>query len=160
MKKEINILRLLLIAVVVIIVAMVVVFVLGNEEVNYSELTEVKISKIGTMIPNGNEYTLTLKDGTWIASHNEIVWLEDNINKKIVDDVFANEIKNLLAENKVENWDGFNEENKYITDGEKFAFYMCFSDGTEVEASGYMAYPKTFGLVFKEFEEHYENLFG
>jgi len=160
MKKEINILRLLLIAVVVIIVAIVIVFVFGNERVNYSELTEVKISRMGTMLPNGNEYTLTFKNGTWIASYNEIIGLEDNINKKIVDDEFANEIKNLLAENKVQNWDGFNKHNKYITDGEKFDFYMRFSDGTEIQASGYMAYPKKFGLVFKEFEEHYEKLFG
>ena len=160
MKKGINVLRLIIITVVVIVAAIVVVFVLGNEKVNYNELIEVKISRNGTMIPGGTECTLTFKDGIWIATYNEMEGWDDNISEKIVDDVFANEIKNLLAKNKVQNWDGFNKENRYITDGEKFAFFMCFSDGTEIKASGYMVYPKNFDLVFNQFEECYEKLFG
>ncbi len=164
MKKEVNILRWIIIVAVTIIALMAAFavafnFVFEKEQVNYNGLTEVGIRHTGTMIPNGDEYKLSLQDGVWVASYNKIEWFEDNIQEKSVDEVFVNEIKRILSDNKVHKWDGFNKKNEFVTDGEKFIFYMCFSDGTKIEASGYMVYPKNFDSVFGAFKEKYTLLF-
>ena len=97
MKKEVNFLLVLAIAAVILVVTVALVFIFGNDRVNYDNLTEVKILRSGTMIPSGEEYGLKFQDGVWIATHNEIEWLEDNIKEMTVDDGFADEIKTTFT---------------------------------------------------------------
>lgn len=159
MKKEVNFLLVLAIAAVILVVTVALVFIFGNDRVNYDNLTEVKILRSGTMIPSGEEYGLKFQDGVWIATYNEIEWLEDNIKEMTVDDGFADEIRTILAKNKTHKWDDFHKKNAFISDGERFTFSMRFSDGTQIEASGYMAYPKHFFAVFEAFQEKYTQMF-
>ena len=58
---------------------------------------------MGTMLPVGNEYSLKLKNGVWVASHNRIEWFEDNITEKVVEEEFVSDIIKILKENKTQN---------------------------------------------------------
>ena len=103
-----------------------------------------------------DNYTLTLKNGEWIAAHNDG---SHGISEKVVDDIFVNEIKKLLDENKVNNWNGFNINFDELYDSTTIDFYMRFANGKEIQAHGYAVSPKNFYVVFKEFEKKYKVLF-
>ena len=165
MKKEVNMLKILLIM-GIIIIAGVIIFVFTKSQADYSKLTQVRIKVMGTMVPSGDEYTLSLKDGKWVASHNRIEWLEENTREKIVDDSFVNKIKGILNENTAHKWNSYNikyELKKKIgrisTDGTNYSFYMSFSDGTIITVEEYNIYPDTYMSVLNAFKKEFENLF-
>lgn len=156
----------LFISMCLILVIGVIVFALTRERVDYESLVQVNIKVMGTMVPNGDEYMLTYEGGQWSASHNEIVWLDDNISEAAVDAAFVDRIIEILEENKVHQWDNFSikEEiekqlGEIATDGINYSFYMLLADGTTVTVKEYNHYPETFMSVFNAFEEEFEGLF-
>lgn len=166
MKREINILRVGFIGVVFAVVIGLCIFFSGKGDVDYTKLTEVRIKQTGTMNPTGSAYALTRKNGTWVASHNRIGWSEDSISETEVDAAFADAIIKILEENKAHKWDDFNikyEIKKKLrssaTDGNRYAFYMCFSDGTKIEIEEYNTYPAGYKTAFEAIENRYEQLF-
>ena len=166
MKKEFNILKFLLITSIVII-AGILALTSTRDLVDYGQLTQVRIKVMGTMIPSGDEYALSLENGKWVASHEEIEWLEGPIREQVVDEKFVDQIREILKENKAHKWNSFNlkyEINKLAgsnsTDGTTYKFYMSFSDGTTITIDEYNLYPDTYMSVFHAFEKEFENLFG
>ena len=148
--KEKNLLKPLTFALILIIIVIILLCVVGNTNAKYKEITEVSLSRYGTIVGLHDEYTLTFEDGVWVATY---------CNKEFyVDEEFANNVIKTLQKNQVHRWDGFNKEFREMTDGEKFKFYMCFSDGTTVEASGYERFPFNFRPVLEAFEKQYEVL--
>ena len=142
-------------------------FIFSNSRVDYGELTEVRVKHMGTMIPSGDEYILTLENGGWVAACNQIDWNKDNINKLIVDDSFVSNIKEIFEENKAHKLDDFNVEfeiEKKLapiqTDGVNFKFYMRFSDGSVTEMEEYAIYPEKYRRISNAFEEQYKILFN
>lgn len=163
MKKEINLLRLgaLVLAGIVAVLCLLAFFSRGSR-VDYDNLTEVKIKVMGTMVPSGEEYRLTVQNGVWTASYNRIEWGKSSTISKTVDSSFANDIVKVLKKHKAHKWDGFNLEFKIadkigeaIMDGETYSFYMCFSDGHVTKAEGYGIVPNSFRAVFDAFEERF-----
>lgn len=158
--------RRLFIAIGMIFAISAVVLVLAKTQVDYRNLAQVKIKIVGTMVPSGNEYMLSYEGGTWIASHNEIVWMEDKLSEAAVDAAFTNRIIEILKENKAHKWDDFSLKREIgkklssiATDGENYSFYMYFSDGTAVAIEGYDDFPENFMSVFRAFEKEFETLF-
>lgn len=163
MKKEINLLPLLLLAVAAIIA---VVIGIAMKQQSCDELTEVRIEARGTMMYWRTEYALVQKDGVWIASYNDIDWGDEESGEKQVDDVFANRIKEILKENKAHKWDEFNikyEIEKQIgtisTDGIYYGFTLRFSDGSVIEDTVYNAHPESFSSVMGAFKTEFDGLF-
>ena len=159
MKKELNILRLILVVsvVLVVIVSLFVFFALNNR-VEYNELVSVSITRSNAFARVDFTYTLSLENGVWIATYSDTFFEEPD--ELVVDDAFANEIKKLLKENRVHKWDGFDVEREYIYDASSIYFSMRFSDGKEIKAHGYAASPRNFSDVFSGFEKRYEPLFA
>ena len=164
MKKKIIIILLLIGA--VILVGVAGIFLFGNKRVNYDALTEVKLKSAAGMPYNGVELKLTLQDGTWVAyrrrymDQNMSGELDEEISEKVVDDEFVQGIKKILSDNEVRKWDGFDKKDKHIMDGAGFTFDMRFSDGTEINAEGYMKYPDNYDEVYHAIAVQYEQLFG
>ena len=50
-------------------------------------------------------------------------------------------LEKVLETYSVRAWDGFEEDNPDVLDGEMFSFHAAFSDGTEIRASGSNAFP-------------------
>ena len=163
MKKEINILRLFLVAVAVIIIGLCLFFACNR--VDYDELTEVRIKVMGSLIMGGEEYTLSTVNGSWVAGWNQYEWGVENERQMVVDESFVSEIKQILKDEKAHKWNDYDFAIKIeeliaaiTTDGGSYSFYMSFSDGTVIEFDK-RAHPKTFFAVLNAFEERYMTLF-
>ena len=167
MKKEINLIVVLLLVLGIIIAGVAVTIGFTNKKVEYTDLTEVKISVTNPMSVHCDSYTLTLKNGTWFASYSEHFFVEDFENEVAVDEAFANRIIGTLEKYRVHRWDDFNIYNEIvkkvvesIPDGSTYSFYMQFADGSTVKTSAYNASPNGFMTVLKIFEEEFETLFA
>ena len=53
----------------------------------------------------------------------------------------------VLNENKVIKWDVFHDSDKYVLDGDSFSFSLTANDDIDISASGYMRWPKNYGIV-------------
>ena len=67
-----------------------------------------------------------------------------------VSDEQVKELVDLFNKCEVWKWDGFDERNPNVRDGDSFYFSLTVQDGKEINASGYMRYPETFGEVALE----------
>lgn len=160
MKKRKNII-LLPIAFLITVAIAITAVVASNNRVNYDNLTEVRIKKYNAMSMRGVEYKLVLKHGVWAVYYTETIPYDENVGRMVVHEEFVNRITRVLAENKAHKWDGYEKSPYvYISDGSDFAFYMCFSDGTEIEFESYGTGPKNFYVVLEEFEKQYTGLFA
>lgn len=64
----------------------------------------------------------------------------------------VNQIEGLLNFYQVSQWDGFNKRDDRVLDGDSFHFSVTTEDGKSIYASGYMMYPKNYGVVTNELE--------
>ena len=161
MKKEINILRLLLLGAAVLIAAAVLIL---SRQADYDDMTEARISVIAPQTVSWEEYTLQQRDDQWIAAGIDY-FREDTADETVVDEAFVEGIRNVLEENKAHRWNRFHLKYEFRkmmgsieTDGPTYRFYLHFSDGRTVEIDQYNACPDTFWTVFSEFEKRYEVL--
>ncbi len=58
----------------------------------------------------------------------------------------------LLNECEVMEWNGFNESNPNVLDGESFSFSATVNDGTTISAGGSNAYPKNYATLLHAIE--------
>ena len=58
-----------------------------------------------------------------------------------IDPSVAEALSGIIASRDLVSWDGFNENDPYVLDGEGFSMRLVFSDGTQAEASGENSFP-------------------
>ena len=75
---------------------------------------------------------------------------EENATKFEVPVIFEHELENLLKEYRVNKWYGFNKSDKLVLDGNSFELYVKMEENNQIDASGYMKWPKN----YKEFKEN------
>lgn len=68
------------------------------------------------------------------------------------------ELQEILNEYKIYKWNGFNEKNEDITDGSEFKLYVKYDSDFEIDASGYMKFPKGFDQFDKAMDEFFDSL--
>lgn len=89
------------------------------------------------------------------------VWIKPNgiadEDKKVftVDGSFVSRLEKFLEDNRVGRWNGFKKVDKNVLDGNQFELNIYLEDGTSVNASGYMRWPKNYAAV----KEGVENIF-
>ena len=66
-----------------------------------------------------------------------------DIDKKI-DKSYLKELANIINENKIYEWNGFNKHNKDVLDGYGFYLEVNYENGEVIKANGYMEYPKNY----------------
>ena len=81
---------------------------------------------------------------------------EDEAVIKDVDQEFLDKIKEIIVENHVEKWNGFNKSNKRIMDGNSFTLKVIMKNNQKIDAYGYMKWPNNYGTV----SEQFDGLFG
>lgn len=77
---------------------------------------------------------------------------QDKEKKYKVDANTVMEIEKLLTRYNVYQWNGFNGNDKNVLDGDSFGFYVNLKNGDKIESSGYMKWPKNYGIVKNELE--------
>ena len=110
----------------------------------------------GSMVNASVSYTLNLKDGVYTASVKPLYEPEEATKTVTVDDSFARELERLLVQYKVGKWNGFHKFNKMVMDGSNFGLSVIMTDGTSLDAHGYMKWPKN----YSEVRNGIEALFG
>ncbi|MBQ3049592.1 MAG: hypothetical protein IJC94_06520 [Oscillospiraceae bacterium] len=103
-------------------------------------------------------YTLTNEDGSYTATIKPKGAPEEEKLEFEVDESFAKELEAFLAENEVGRWNGFQKSNKTAADGKSFSLYITMADGSEVDARGYMKWPKNYNAVSAGITEIFEKL--
>jgi len=93
----------------------------------------------------------------------DIKWNEDKLIARIKPNGVADEnatiidikeddlrdLEEILKELRIGKWDGFKKSDKNVLDGNSFSLNIDFTDGTEIDASGYMKWPNN----YKEFKD-------
>ncbi len=95
-------------------------------------LTRLWFTRGGYMMPQSWE--VTLEDGRYLLR-------EDDGEPRALAPELAAELRGVIGAYGLESWDGFDETNPYVLDGEGFWLELDFADGTTVAASGENAFP-------------------
>ena len=83
----------------------------------------------------------------------------DDQKEFIVDKSVLEDIEKVLNKYNVEKWNGFNKVDKNVLDGNSFSIYIKMSDGSKVEASGYMMWPNNYSNVKEELDKIFNNIY-
>ena len=89
------------------------------------------------------EYTLSLKEDKVVFTAKGYNDVNLNIEKEI-DKSYLKELANIINENKIYEWNGFNKHNKDVLDGYGFYLEVNYENGEVIKANGYMEYPKNY----------------
>lgn len=75
-----------------------------------------------------------------------------------VADSFARELEELLTGYQVGKWNCFDEADNNVTDGSSFWLHIIMTDGTRLDATGYMSWPKNYSEVRDGIEAMFERV--
>lgn len=93
-------------------------------------------------------YSITTNDNKVTLIAEGYNGVELNINKEI-DNVYLEQLSKIINNNKIYEWDGFDKRDNSILDGYSFELIINYKDGSVIEASGYMKYPKNYDTGHK-----------
>lgn len=97
-------------------------------------------------------YSITKENDKFIFSAEGYNNVNLNINKEI-DKSNLKRLAKIINANNINKWNGFNESNDDILDGNHFYLKVEYDDGKTIEASGYMKYPKNYDKGDKALKE-------
>jgi len=112
----------------------------------------------GTGAFDQTEYSLREEDGSIIATVKPAGIPREEYRTREVDRGFVREIEELLRENLVHKWNGFHKAARHVLDGNGFSISLTLADGGEVQAEGYMRYPKNYQSVRQGLDEIFGKL--
>jgi len=84
---------------------------------------------------NGKVYVKTLPDGEGF---------EEDLVEREVSEECLRELTQYLKDHKVGKWAGFEKYNKNVLDGTSWSLDIRLENDKEIEANGYMSYPKNY----------------
>ena len=125
------------------------VMIIDNKK--YSKLVDELSNKViyGDSAPRGRildrNYNIIVDNEKIILSARGGNGVELNIDKEI-------EISNLtllaqiINEKGICNWNGFDEKNDQVLDGNSFKLEVVYSDAKTLKANGYMKYPENYNI--------------
>ena len=99
----------------------------------------------GGYMPSVNYEVFTLQDEYYLC-------IGEGPSLKI-DSSVAEALSGIIASYGLVSWDGFNENDPYVLDGEGFSMRLVLSDGTQAEASGENSFPDGYHSVKNEILE-------
>ena len=110
-------------------------------------LKEFRIIKGGYNIPQS--YTLYKAGDEFLIVKNNKQFYGSDISA-------ADEIIKIMDRYNIWAWDGFNENDPYVLDGEEFSLSADFTDGRSVQASGGNVFPDNYFEAFRALEQLFE----
>ena len=152
-----------IIVTIVIITIISLVIVLSNKKKIEIVTDNIKLIRFsystGTMIYSNVKYAVDEKEGKYIATikPNEIP--DDDAKEIEIDENILNKIVEILNKYDVSSWDNFHENDTNVLDGDSFSLYLKMKDKEEINASGYMRYPKNYANVRGELDSIFNDLY-
>lgn len=154
MKRILKSKAFLILVIAGVVILLFTLFFGRAKPVKIGEIEYFHFSYSNGSMANGNvSYAMELKDGSYTASVKPLYEPEEARQFFAVDESFARELEQLLVQYKVGKWNGFNKFNKVVMDGDHFGLSVMMTDGTTLDASGYMKWPKNYPEVRDGIEE-------
>lgn len=100
-------------------------------------------------------YSLKQEDGKYIASIKPHGKPPEGAMTWVVDGNFVKDIENCLRTHSVGKWNGFDENDSTVLDGNHFNLSVRFCNDTRISATGYMKWPDH----YKAFKADIQQLF-
>ena len=88
-------------------------------------------------------YEVTLEEGIYRLER------DDGASCQLEEEAFNN-LLSIIDNNDLYAWDGFNESEQYVLDGEGFSLDISFSDGRHIHAHGDNRFPEGYDAVKNE----------
>ena len=87
------------------------------------------------------EYMVFKKDNSVILKYQCMgCFEEENVEKKI-DAKYLDDLAGIINDYKIAKWDGFDQSDDGVLDGDGFTLKVEYDDKKSIEAHGYMKYP-------------------
>jgi hypothetical protein len=145
------------------IIVLVIVLILLLKPKKKTEINNIKSMSInyttGTYIYADILYEIECSDKCIARFKPNGVSYEEK-NEKDIDKNTIKKIENVLNKYDVIKWNGFNQNDKNVLDGNSFSVNIKYNDNKTIEAHGYMMYPKNYRDVLKEIKEIFNEIFG
>jgi hypothetical protein len=135
---------------IVIIAVFTTIMVLKNVKRNkkIENITYLRLSYTGGYAMYAYTiYTIELIDGKYVVTVKPYGEPDENIRTTELSKEKIKELEKTLTNLKVAGWNGFNESDKYVLDGDSFSFSLKYGDNEEVSAHGYMRWPENYSNV-------------
>lgn len=101
-------------------------------------------------------YAVYERDGRMLADFE--LYCRYEIEGVELDAADVEALRALIDENDLWSWNGFQESNSYVLDGDNFGLSASFADGTELSAWGSNAYPKGYSAGAQAICAYFETL--
>lgn len=125
-----------------------------------SGITHFSYAVYGGMTMNyGYDYSADLADGKVIVTHRPSDEPEENSFTVETNASFMDELRAVIEKYKLNKWDGFHGNNKYVLDGDFFSLRVEMDNGQTISAGGYMSYPKNYSAAISEIIALFDALF-
>lgn len=112
----------------------------------------------GNMMNSNVRYSLLLENGTYTATVKPLHEPQEAAQTFTVDESFVQTLRQLLIDNEAGKWNGFSKSDKNVLDGDSFTMFILMTDGTTLDAHGYMKYPKNYSTVKNGLDELFGSL--
>jgi hypothetical protein len=109
----------------------------------------------GYMANSNTTYNINCEDKCVLELKPKYIPDEETISIELSNDEI-NKLIEIINKYQVIKWDGFNESDKDVLDGDSFSLSIKTKDNISVSASGYMKYPKGYSNFEKEIDELFE----
>ncbi len=110
----------------------------------------------GYMVNSDVRYSLVCDDECLILIKR---FGEENSLEYEADNMFIDRLINLINDNELIKWNGFNKNNESVLDGDSFSLNVKYNNGKEIEAYGYMIWPENYKYVKKEIEMLFDSIY-
>ncbi len=101
-------------------------------------------------------YAVYERDGRMLADFD--LYCRYEIEGVELDAADVEALRELIDENDLWSWNGFQKSNSYVLDGDSFGLSASFADGTELSAWGSNAYPKGYSAGAQAICAYFEAL--
>ena len=113
---------------------------------------------------NGSDYDMSVlykldkEDGICIAEVKPEGVKEKKTLTTAVGDDFVESLESILTDHRIESWNGY-QESEEVLDGAGFSLHVILTDGTQIDASGYMAWPDGYSSFSEELHRLFCDLY-
>ena len=140
-----------------VIIVLLIVLIFLKKEKNIINIYKLSFSySTGNYMNASVSYELICKDKCILSFKDDGVSYED-AKKYEVDKKILKEIEIILKQYHVARWNNFHKYDKNVLDGNSFSFSVSYGNNQEIEASGYMKWPKSYQEVKKKLSEIFDN---
>ncbi|MBQ9314405.1 MAG: hypothetical protein IJ220_05350 [Clostridia bacterium] len=77
---------------------------------------------------------------------------------EVVDTMFLKELEKIIRDNHLALWNGFEQSNSNVMDGNNFTLRITYKNGQSISANGYMMYPQGYQKVETELDEFFKTV--